>query len=325
MSGQRKKTVAFKLLTLSLSTLISIGVLTAADLHLHRKHGINWRGYRGPTLGEKRTNEQRVAILGGSTTWGFGLNGAQAFPAQLQQLLNQTATKDDKAITVINLGANNDGAYSIKFTLRDYEDLHFDAVVFYTGYNDLGQAPNQIVFRHRSPVFVWTGYLPLLPIFTVDKLTVWKRQLLGQNDRTVFQPPDAKSIPPSRTLEEQLGKLTPPNESSPRPTSGTCPPRWEFYCQQIYEGVDLALKKGKRVLVVTEPYISDAHVAQQLAMRSMIASRFAGNPNLSYADFGTVVDLRDKSLCWDGMHLTEEGNRRIATAMVPPVREMLRR
>jgi hypothetical protein len=37
-----------------------------------------------------------------------------------------------------------------------------------------------------------------------------------------------------------------------------------------------------------------------------------------------VVDLRDQSLCWDGMHLTEEGNRRIAAALRQPALEMLR-
>jgi len=38
---------------------------------------------------------------------------------------------------------------------------------------------------------------------------------------------------------------------------------------------------------------------------------------------GRTVDLRDKSLCWDGMHLTEEGNRRIAGALRQPVFDLL--
>jgi lysophospholipase L1-like esterase len=324
MSRSRKRTIALKLITLAVSTFVSLGVLVGADLYLHHKHGINVRGYRGPTLGPKGANEKRVAILGGSTTWGYGLNTEQSFPAQLHQLLTQTASQNDAAITVINLGANGDGAYGAKFTLQDYDYLDCDAVIFYTGYNDLGDAPNQLVQRHRSLLFVSTGYLQLLPMLTIDKLTVWKSQLLGQNDRAIFQPPNSQTIQSSQTLEQQLGKLTAPDGSSPQP-SATCPPRWEFYCQQISESIDLALKKNKRVLILTEPYISDQHVAQQLALKAMIANRFAGNPNISYVNLGTVVDLRDKSLCWDGMHLTEEGNRRIAAAMVTPIRELLRR
>ena len=87
--------------------------------------------------------------------------------------------------------------------------------------------------------------------------------------------------------------------------------------------MSVALKEGKRVLVVTEPYISNEHVAQQVAIANMLSVRFAGNPNVQYLNLGTAVDLRDTSLCWDGMHLTQEGNRRIAAALVQPVRDLL--
>jgi lysophospholipase L1-like esterase len=40
-------------------------------------------------------------------------------------------------------------------------------------------------------------------------------------------------------------------------------------------------------------------------------------------NLGPAIDLRDKSLCWDGMHLTEEGNRRIALALSQPVVDLL--
>src|SRR5256886_6200759 len=49
------------------------------------------------------------------------------------------------------------------------------------------------------------------------------------------------------------------------------------------------------------------HVAQQAAIANMLSVRFAGNPNVQYLNLGTAVDLRDTSLCWDGMHLTQEG------------------
>jgi lysophospholipase L1-like esterase len=57
----------------------------------------------------------------------------------------------------------------------------------------------------------------------------------------------------------------------------------------------------------------------------MLEARFSNQTRFAYLNLGRTVDLRDPALCWDGMHLTEEGNRRIAAAMVRPVSELLRR
>jgi len=189
--------------------------------------------------------------------------------------------------------------------------------VLYTGYNDLS-GPNFYVFRHRSPVFAWTGYLPLLPALTVDKLAVWKQKLLGQDQRTVFQPPDLSKSEPPESLSKQVGTTNSQDQKS-APVST----EWQFYCDQVYEVAKMALQNGKRVLIVTEPYISDKHVAQQKSLQEMIQMRFPNEPHLRYLNLGRTVDLRDKSLCWDGMHLTEEGNRRIAVALRRPVFDLL--
>lgn len=319
----RRKRVAFKILTFLISSLVCVSVLLGIDLYLHYKHGINLRGYRGPTLGRKQPGEKRIAILGGSTTWGFGLKAGQDFPAQLQRMLAQSPGVPHQApINVANLGFNNDGAYSFKFTLKDYAYLEPDAIVLYSGYNDLNLDNNTYVYRHRSPVFVWTGFLPLLPSLTIDKLTVWKRQLTGNREKTIFQPPDPRKIETSE-LQKQVGSLTEGGTAPGQSISAECPPEWQFYCQQISETVDQALQQGKSVLVVTEPYISDKHVAQQQALRTMLAARFSHRPKFGYLNLGRTIDLRDPALCWDGMHLTEEGNRRIAEALVRPVLELL--
>src|SRR5262249_3812782 len=105
---------------------------------------------------------------------------------------------------------------------------------------------------------------------------------------------------------------------------GQCPAEWDFYCDHIYAAADAALQRGKRVLIVGEPYISDKHIAQQTALDSMLRSRFAGQSSLRYLSLRREVKLRDKSLCWDGMHLTAEGNRRIAAALAQPVLDLLR-
>ena len=260
-------------------------------------------------------------MLGGSTTWGFGLSQGQDVPAQLQQMLGPDQNAGAATIKVLNLGFNSEGAYSFTQTLNDYDYLDADVVIFYSGYNDLN-APNYFNFRHRSPLFGLTGYLPLLPSLTVDKLTVWKRQLMGPKE-TVFTPPSADR-PNDAALPEQLKKMDPPAAPNARPPAQTCSPRWQFYCERIVAAGELALAKGKRVLIVGEPYINDYHVDQQSELERVLKFRFAGESRLRYLNLGRVVDLRDRSLCWDGMHLSVEGNRRIAAALMQPALEMLR-
>jgi len=263
-----------------------------------------------------------VAVLGGSTTWGFGLQANQALPSQLQQMLAHDQRAKAVNIKVLNLGSNGDGAYSFTQTLNDYDFLDVDVVVFYSGYNDLGDQ-NHSNFRHRSPLFGWTGYLPLLPSLTLDKLTVWKQQLTDRNKRVVFTLPQPDQRDNSATLRQQLKELELRSRPSDRPVSSSCSSRWQFYCERMVLASELALAKGKRVMIVGEPYLSDEHVEQQFELERMLRSRFAAEPRLRYLNLGNTLDLRDSSLCWDGMHLTEEGNRRIAAALTGPVLEML--
>jgi hypothetical protein len=144
----------------------------------------------------------------------------------------------------------------------------------------------------------------------------------------VFSPPSKESETgeqTSRSLQKQLGSLTDSGRSEAGSSQKTCPVEWQSYCQQIYEVTDAALRRGKSVLIVTEPYISDKHVEQQRALEGVLTKRFAGQANFRYLNLGRTVDLRDQSLCWDGMHLTVEGNRRIAQVLTQPVLEMLQR
>ncbi|HMG76252.1 MAG TPA: SGNH/GDSL hydrolase family protein [Pyrinomonadaceae bacterium] len=324
----RPRRIALKAATTVVSTAVVVSVLLGADLYLHRKHGINLWGYRGPAVGQKQPGEKRIVVLGGSTAWGFGLSVGQDFPSQLQQrLAKRSQPPGGPSIKVLNLAFNNEGAYSFKYTLKDYDYLDYDAVVLYSGYNDTSE--NRLVFRHRSPVFIWTGYLPLLPTLTMDRISAWRRRPGKESEPIVFAPPGRNdsetSKQRSKSLQKQLGPLTDSGQTAATISEGACPAEWQFYCQQIYDVTDSALKHGKRVLVVTEPYISDKHVEQQRALEAMLKQRFEGQAHLRYLNLGRAVDLQDRALCWDGMHLTEEGNRRIAEALIQPVLEILQR
>lgn len=325
----RLRRIALKTATAVVSSTVIVSVLFGADLYLHHKYGINLWGYRGPAAGPKQPGEKRIVVLGGSTAWGFGLSVGQDFPGQLQRRFAQRARAEGGAsIQILNLASNSEGAHSFGYTLHDYDYLDYDVVLLYSGYNDLG-SHNLYNFRHRSPIFIWTGYLPLLPALTVDRISAWRTRPGKQDGQIVFAYPSRNDSETnkqtSKSLQKQMGPLTDSRELAATTSDGTCPAEWQFYCQQIYDVTDLALKHGKRVLVVTEPYISDKHVDQQRALEAMLKQRFEGQAHLRYLNLGRTVDLRDPSLCWDGMHLTEEGNRRIAEALIQPVLEVLQR
>ena len=316
----KSKRTFLKIAAVSISTIVCLSIFLGSDFYLHYRHGINLWGYRGPAVGRKQPGEKRIAVLGGSTTWGYGLRAGQDFPAQLQRLLAGINAPRTGPITLLNLCFNNEGAYSFAYTLSDYEYLNVDAVIVYSGYNDLGGS-NLEVFRHRSPVFRWTGYLPLLPTLTADRISLWQRG--GETGKTVFEPPKLSRLNQISGLEKQLGKLNAPDSATMAPTPAARA-EWQSYCERIYQVTELALKSNKRVLIVGEPYISDKHVTQQAVLEEMIRLRFPNQPKVQYLNLGRVVDLRDQSLCWDGMHLTEEGNRRIAAALAEPVLELLK-
>lgn len=320
--GPNLKRIAGKAALTIISTVFTVSILLGADLYLHHKHGINLWGYRGPSVGKKQPGEKRIAVLGGSTAWGYGLTAPQSFPGQLQQRFAERVRSEGKPpINVLNLASNNEGAYSFQYTLSDYDYLDCDAVLIYSGYNDLWNE-NRFISRHRSPVFMWTGYLPLVSILTEDKIAAWKSRLAGE-DKPVFTPPDPNQLAKTREQLSRLPGQLPDAGRSNDTTQGTCPVEFSFYCQQIYQVTNAALSRGKRVLVVTEPYLSERHIEQQRALEGMLTKRFAGQAKLRYVNLGGLIDLRDGSLCWDGMHLTEEGNRRIAEALTQPVLELL--
>jgi len=334
---------------LVVSAVLGGGVLLAVDVYLHKRMekyaGVNVWGYRGPVVPRKKPGELRAVMLGGSTAFGYGTPWDQAIPAYLEQKLRSRL--DGRPATVVNLAYNNEGSYSFLFTLKDYEYLEYDVALLYEGYNDLG-GYNVSVFRHQSPVFRLTGYLPIFPVVFSEKamalraggdLTAAYRQQRGEI-KTVFRPnltsratATALKVTAdiSKSLEQQLERFAkahaqiPPYQPSVGPAD--CPHPWTRYCQGVYKAVDSAVAQGKRVIVITQPYMRDdvggpLHHQQQDALRTMLEKRYSGNPKVRYVDLGDAVDLKDAALCYDGVHLTPRGNEIVAERLVDPLLDL---
>jgi hypothetical protein len=330
----RRKIFAVSAATLSL--LATSGGLLAADLYLHRKYerssAYNVWGYRGPSRGPKRPGEFRVAVLGGSAAFGFGVNWDEAMPHHLEQRLNATGTGEGSPLgvanfSVVNLAFNSESAAAFRPTLEDYRFLDYDLAILYEGYNDLLERPKSDSFRRGSLIFRWTGYLPVLPMVARERYFEWRYNgdiAQGYRDQasaqTVFRPDDPEAARhAAASLNAQLGTL-----SDAQDTSGAhCRGDWMNYCRTVVDAVREARGRGTLVLVASQPFISDRHVQQQTALHDAISREFGEDSGVRFANLGRTIDLKDASLAFDGLHLTPEGNRRLSLAMAEEVIALL--
>jgi hypothetical protein len=352
MTISRRKKIVFALAAIAGSAVTVFAALLAIDIHLHTKYqtsaGFNVWGYRGPAAGRKKPNEYRVIVLGGSSAYGYGVTWDQAMPAQIEQRLAARAAAG-RTYRVINLGYNNEGAYSFAFTLKDYDYLRYDLVCLYEGYNDRGgdpNGPNVSVFRHDSPVFRFTGYLPIFPIVFKEKAAAMlsggdPQALYRGTSNTVFRPgmPTRVTAGTIRTVgeigqsvERQLGRITKePAWHIDDPAATGCKYPWGQYCRSVSDAIVLALQWDKQVLFITQPYevanekVRTRHIEQQREARAMIERQFGRDSRVGVLNLGEAIDLNDDHLSFDRMHLTADGNARIADRLVAPIVDMASR
>lgn len=340
---QRRRAL-FAAMAVVLSVVVVLGLLLAVDLYLHWKFsddaGLNAWGYRGPEVGRKQAGEWRLAVVGESTAFGYGVRWWEAIPALLQERLN--AGGGTTRATVVNLAYNNEGAHSYRYALEDYEYLDYDAVLFYSGYNDLEW--NTRAFRRTSVVFRLSGYMPIFPLIFSEKAMAIRAggalEDAYRGRQTTFVPNLAQRATAtaletaaniSRSLDRQFAQDSAISSGGGErivdaaSSEGTdCGPDFEHYCGEMYVAMRFALDRDKQVLMVTQPFMNARHREQQAMLRSFLERRFNANPRLRFASMGEEIDLKDRSLAYDGMHLTVSGNQRIAAALEPHVRRFMR-
>jgi lysophospholipase L1-like esterase len=344
-----RRRLLFVVAAVALACGATIGALLAADLHLHssaeRSARLNVWGYRGPVVPRWHDGAPRIAVLGGSTAFGYGVTWDSALPAALERALKASAPR--RQWSVVNLGYNNEGAYSFRFTLEDFGYLTPDVVVLYEGYNDMigDDGPNRALFRHASPVFVLTGYMPILPLIFHEKALALKHGSLDAayayeqgGSRMIFRPnlgnrTAASALDAAVLLEQSIERQLRPladsrlSAGAPPSTEGCVDP-WRHYCHSMAVAIDYALSRHQKVIVAGQPRpaidrIAARHEEQQRALEAMLRRRFNGTRDVRYVNLAHAVDLRDPNTAPDSMHLSPDGNRRLAGQLVGTVLNLL--
>jgi hypothetical protein len=334
---------------LLIMAVVGVAALLALDIYLHHRvqydAGVNVWGYRGPVIGKKRPGEVRAVVLGGSTAFGYGLPWDQAFPYYLERDLNARASGGLR-YSVVNLGAPGQGAYGFQFDLADYAYLQYDAAILYEGYNDLGSrdlpdavpartGPNDLLWRRQSPVFGLTGYFPILPLVFHEKAMALRAG--GDLDaayrgRTRFTPglatrATASALDAAAAVAErvgtQLGQLSTRDRLDPVSTEEV--ETWRHYVSCVLAATDHARRHDVKVIVVSQPYGSDTHIRQQRALAMALAERFGADASVRYVNLGPLLNVRDHSVAYDGLHLVAAANAVVADHLVQPVLDVLGR
>ncbi len=191
-------------------------------------------------------------------------------------------------------------------------------------------------------MFRLTGYLPIFPIVAREKASIL---LYGdtrvvypntQHAHTTFTPGLANkagaellqsAATMGESIERQFDRVA-SHPAGPAPAAAGdgsgCSGTYAAYCRLVFEAIRSARARHVQVIVATPPYalgerLRAAHIAQQREMAAMIARRFSGDADVRYVNLGDAVDLADASLSFDRMHLTADGNLRIAGALRDPV------
>jgi hypothetical protein len=335
----RRRKLLFALVAMTMSLTLTCAVVLAADLYAHHRAensaGLNRWGYRGPVVGRKANGEIRIVMIGGSTVFGYGGPWNEAAPAFLEQELRRA--RPGTAISVVNLGYNNDGAFAALPTLEDYRYLDYDVVILYEGYNDRhDSAANTQVYRRQSVVFRLTGYSPILPLLLKEKAMALRSGGLtnayAQEGKVVFRPnvaqrTSAAALETANAIGEALGRqlerLAEEPPGTPLPGSDCAPP-WSRYCESIVRATRYARAQGAKVMVVAQPVYPSEHSRQleglqQASLAAALTKRFGADPGVMQLDLSQGIDLSDKNYSFDSMHLGRDGNLKLAQLMAPSV------
>ena len=327
----RGRMLAFAAVAGAGGVILGLTALLMLDLWVHRKFdqaaGLNIWGYRGPTVGRKAGGEYRVVVLGASTVFGYGVAWSDAFPAQLERKL-RAASGTGRPFSVVNLGYNNEGAYSFRFTLRDYAYLKPDLAILYAGYSEI-YGLNTNIYRRDSFVFRLTGYYPLLPLVAREKVMALRyggdleaayRAKNAGAVPIVFRPNVAAS-PAVAAPEAAVARGAAPGAGDPN----TLERSTALYHDVMINAVAVALEQGTSVLVVGQPYYGEGNARQQENLQRALADRFGQRPQVRYLDLSHAVDMHDPTLTFDRMHLTAAGNGRLAESLLRPTLDMVAR
>ena len=185
--------------------------ITDPDLHdqpfPHREVGgtflvsTDHQGLRAPIHGlDKPPGVQRLLFLGCSTTFGWGVNDDETYPAVLESLLHRDGHRE---IQVINGGQPGHTSFQGLWLYKNVARRYSPDVVFFTyvvqdsrkaAYTDRSQAliSRDARFLKDHLLYHWRGYLALR--FLVDEYRLRSKERPETDSASVYRVPEAEYV-----------------------------------------------------------------------------------------------------------------------------------
>lgn len=283
------------ILLLFLSTIIFLDIKIGDKMNMQYA-GYNYKGYRGFIKSEKKKDLKRIVTVGGSTTFGYGTNFKDSYPYLLEKKLN------NKKFDVVNLGIQSNRIDGIYKDIIHYEYLDYDLVIIYSGYNDcFYKGKISYLTRHNNFFFKHFNYLPILQTYLIEKTIIslnlnleeFYKKKKKKNDHIMCnEPKKIKNI----TIDEK--KIFMKNIEL-------------NYINSYRNVIEYLIKKNKIIIVLHQPlYGGELQKIQKELLLKLLE-----NFNIYQIDMGDFLNINNKNLFFDEMHLTKEGNSIIANVV----------
>jgi lysophospholipase L1-like esterase len=265
----------------------------------------NLQGLRGREVSpHKAPGVVRVLCLGGSTTYGSGLDVRETYPARLAELLVPLATPERRH-EVLNCGVPG---YSTVESLIDLElrllELEPDALVLCHGLDDA----RLVQARGFQPDYAHMRTTWRKPRLSAPEQWLWSHSYAyAWLARTAGFAPDAVRLEDLIYVEDYADLYEPAGETGVN-LAGV-----DTFIRNIDSTVGLAQSHGLQVLLATFPMRggADTPVAGQdfaptiLAMNRRLLE-YAREHSVPLVDFAAALDQR-RELFMDPIHLDAEG------------------
>ncbi|MBX3173920.1 MAG: SGNH/GDSL hydrolase family protein [Gemmatimonadaceae bacterium] len=291
---------------------------------------INARGFRGvtPAAGEDSTR-LRVAMLGGSTTFGWGVDDSATIGAYLTGLLD--SLMPGRAIEVVNAAFDGyDSHQLLERLLGDVLPLRPQVVVINSGINDV-----------RSARYSGLEYAdPRTLFYEAPMRRMREEQARGRPylwSRVKHASKAVQLAALTRTLVMSTARARP----LPATRFDIYPDAADYFESNVRRMIDSATARGAVVLLSTPPsslrenhapdetstiayWLNDA--AETQVYRDTLAARLRGIAE-SYVGRGARVEYLRPSVppaeFLDDAHLTGPGNRLVAEQFAPVIARLL--
>ena len=295
-----------------LIVIITIFTIYGADRIIGSKFnkiysGWNKEGYRGELRGKKKIDSKRIIALGGSTTFGYGTTNDKSWP----YLLEENLKSNNINIDVINLGGLSHGMWAIHKDIKHYNYLDYDYAIIFNGYNDINpETLAQYSKRHNNPIFKKFGYLPTLDVYLYEKLALLfyddlaefyasKRNKDSNDNIFFFNYKNKLKSDDNKKIQEKLKQKLEENKKEP----------FEDYLNEYLKVINYLNKKKIQTIIIHQPNLDNEILdLQKIKVDKLILN----HQNIKVLNFRELIDLQNKKLSSDGMHLTFKGNKIIA-------------